>query len=58
VKATKDELRAEIAELRRVGSVMSNLLYNQDQQEERLFPEGRLREVVRMWDAIERRERL
>ena len=58
MKASKQDLRDEIAQLRLVGHQMSNIMFNlaQDdtQQPENLAWFDRFR---KMWDAIERSER-
>lgn len=60
-KATKEDLRAEIAELREVGQLMSNICFNWGQsgagfhtltQDDKDYIDG----LRIKWDAIKRRE--
>ena len=57
--ATKAQLRAEIAELRSVGSQMSNLCFNLSQANWQLEPHDRvlMGELYRKWDQIKRMEK-
>lgn len=63
-RATKAELRQEIAELRRVGAQMANVCFNLGQEHgaiRKLSPEcdqaaDCMWDLRRQWDAIKRRE--
>ena len=57
VSATKAELRQEIAELRHVGGMMSNLCFNlaQDNKQSQANRDS-MDHCRRNWDAIKRRE--
>lgn len=57
-RATKSELRQEIAELRHVGALMANFCFNVSQSD-KIDPGYRqcMKEMQTMWDKIKRRER-
>ena len=56
--ATKDELRQEIAKLRHVGGMMSNLCFNLAQWKEGRPVDRRSMDDLRhLWDAIPRAEK-
>lgn len=58
-RATKAELRQEIAELRHVGAQMANLCFNIGQLcEVKETHLDAMRELFVQWDAIKRREEL
>ena len=52
---TKDELRAEIAELRNIGSQMANLCFNLSQQPKNPHAK-QMSDLFQLWDAIARCE--
>jgi len=60
MKATAKQLREEVAALRSVGSLMSNVCFNISQGAGRLADTERQREMLaelaRQWDAIKRSE--
>lgn len=58
MKATKTELRQEIAELRNVGQQLANIALSWSKGKQVLDPDDRelLSVLRRDWDAIKRRE--
>lgn len=57
-KATKAELRAEIAKLRSVGGRLSNVAFNLSQRRDGVGDyEDLLHRLYKEWDAIERAEK-
>jgi hypothetical protein len=56
MKATKDELRKEITELRHVGKQMANLCFNLCQDENQKRGAQDMKSLYRQWDAIKRAE--
>lgn len=59
MKASKKELRREIAELRSVGHQLSNMAFNLSQESVPLDERGRrgFKELYKQWDGIKRAER-
>lgn len=58
MKATKSELRREIAELRRAGFFLANAAFNLAQNEAlEVHQRTSLHEAYRAWDAVKRAER-
>lgn len=58
MKVTKDALRKEIKQLREVGGLMANVLYNLKYRDALPARDREIcKELSRGWDAIERAEK-